>query len=165
MTIFGYLFGFLILFLYAATIVTFGTSGALKSITSLKYLFTDEIAGGTQAKYLKELYSSQVKFLYGGAFIGVIIVLLPVVGACLLWSRWRLTAAWLITLAMLASLIFGLLNHFVLDSVDNVVSVPEHEWRHGFVFSAAMVAVSETAGTVIGAVAVWLWGRTLDVAR
>lgn len=99
------------------------------------------------------------------AFIGVIIVLLPVVGACLLWSRWRLAAAWLITLAMLASLIFGLLNHFVLDSVDNVVSVPEHEWRHGFVFSAAMVAVSETAGTVIGAVAVWLWGRTLDVAR
>lgn len=71
---------FLILFLYAATIVTFGTSGALKSITSLKYLFTDEIAGGTQAKYLKELYSSQVKFLYGGAFIGVIIGSIAILG-------------------------------------------------------------------------------------
>lgn len=94
------------------------------------------------------------------AFIGVIIMLLPVVGACLLWSRWRNAAAGLITLTMLASLLFGFFNHFVLDSVDNVISVPEHPWRHGFVVSAATIAVSETVGTVMGAVALWFWRRT-----
>ena len=64
---------FLILFLYAATIITFGTTGMFKSLTGLKYLFTEEMVGGAQAKYLAELYTSQVKFLYGGAFIGLII--------------------------------------------------------------------------------------------
>jgi transcriptional regulator with XRE-family HTH domain len=71
---------FLILFLYAATIITFGTSGMLKSLVGLKYLFTDEMVGGSQAKYLKELYSSQVKFLYGGALIGLIIGSIAILG-------------------------------------------------------------------------------------
>ncbi|MGY3689365.1 helix-turn-helix domain-containing protein [Vibrio coralliilyticus] len=37
---------FLILFLFAATIVTFGVSGLSNSLLGLKYLFTDEIVGG-----------------------------------------------------------------------------------------------------------------------
>lgn len=93
------------------------------------------------------------------AFVGVVIVLLPLVGAALLWSRWRRTAALLITATMLGSLLFGFLNHFVLDSVDNVVSVPEHAWRHPFVVSAALIAVSEAVGTVMGAVAMRAWRR------
>ncbi|REL36249.1 helix-turn-helix domain-containing protein [Thalassotalea euphylliae] len=63
---------FLILFLYAATVIAFGTKGMLKSIQGLKYLFTDELVGGVQAQYLAKLYSSQVKFLYAGALIGFI---------------------------------------------------------------------------------------------
>lgn len=93
------------------------------------------------------------------AFVGLVIMLLPLVGASLLWSRWRIAAAWLIAAAMLASLLFGVVNHFVLDSPDNVVSVPDHPWRHGFVFSAAMVAISESFGTVLAAAAAWSWGR------
>lgn len=94
------------------------------------------------------------------AFVGVVIVLLPLVGAALLWSRWRRPAALLVTLTMLGSLLFGFLNHFVLDSVDNVVSVPEHAWRHPFVVSAALIAVSETVGTMMGAVTLWAWRRS-----
>ena len=71
---------FLILFLYAATIISFGTTGMLKSIAGLKYLFTEEMVGGSQAKYLGELYSSQVKFLYGGALIGLIIGSIAILG-------------------------------------------------------------------------------------
>jgi len=71
---------FLILFLYAATIITFGTRGMFKSLEGLKYLFTEEMVGGTQAKYLAELYSSQVKFLYGGATIGLIIGAIAILG-------------------------------------------------------------------------------------
>ncbi|WDE00336.1 helix-turn-helix domain-containing protein [Thalassomonas actiniarum] len=71
---------FLILFLYAATIVTFGTHGMFKSLAGLKYLFTEEMVGGSQAQYLEQLYSSQVKFLYGGAFIGLIIGTIAILG-------------------------------------------------------------------------------------
>lgn len=71
---------YLILFLYAATIITFGTSGMFKSLSGLKYLFTEEMVGGTQAKYLGEVYSSQVKFLYGGALIGLIIGSIAILG-------------------------------------------------------------------------------------
>lgn len=71
---------YLILFVYAATIITFGTNGMFKSIVGLKYLFTDEMAGGAQAKYLEQLYNSQVKFLYGGALIGLIIGFIAILG-------------------------------------------------------------------------------------
>lgn len=93
-------------------------------------------------------------------FVGVIVMLAPLVGAGLLWSRWRRSAALLIAAAMLGSLIFGVLNHFVLDSADNVVSIPEHVSRHGFVLSAALIAISETMGTVVAAAAVLVWPRT-----
>lgn len=71
---------FLVLFLYAATIIAFGTDGLFKSLLGLKYLFTDEMVGGSQARYLSELYISQVKFLYGGALIGLIIGAIAILG-------------------------------------------------------------------------------------
>lgn len=71
---------FLVLFLYAATIIAFGTDSMLKSVIGLKYLFTDEIIGGEQAKYLSELYASQVKFLYGGALVGLLIGAIAILG-------------------------------------------------------------------------------------
>ncbi|WP_236701244.1 hypothetical protein [Thalassomonas viridans] len=51
-----------------------------KSLTGLKYLFTEEMVGGSQAQYLGKLYSSQVKFLYGGALIGLIIGSIAILG-------------------------------------------------------------------------------------
>ncbi|MBA6253120.1 helix-turn-helix domain-containing protein [Colwellia sp. MB3u-55] len=71
---------FLVLFLYAATIIAFGTDGMIKSLIGLKYLFTDELVGGSQAKYLSELYNSQVKFLYGGALVGLVIGAISILG-------------------------------------------------------------------------------------
>ena len=71
---------FLVLFLYAATIIAFGTGGMLKSLAGLKYLFTDELVGGAQAKCLSVLYNSQVKFLYGGALVGLVIGAIAILG-------------------------------------------------------------------------------------
>ncbi len=71
---------FLVLFLYSATIIAFGTDGTLKSLGGLKYLFTDELVGGTQAKYLSELYNSQVKFLYGGALVCLVLGAIAILG-------------------------------------------------------------------------------------
>lgn len=91
------------------------------------------------------------------AFVGVVIILLPILGAGLLWSRYKLGAAVVITLSMLGSLLFGFVNHFVLDSPDHVTHVPEHAWRQMFVVSAVLVAISEGAGVFVGAVAVRRW--------
>jgi len=94
------------------------------------------------------------------AFVAIVIIVLPLVGAGLLWSNQKVLAAWLIALTMLASLLFGLINHFMLDSPDYVMAVPEHAWRYTFVLSAALVAVTESIGAVLGAVeAIRLWRR------
>lgn len=91
------------------------------------------------------------------AFVIIVITLLPVIGGGLLWSRRKIAAAWLITLSMLAALVFGVINHFMLESSDYVVEVPVNAWRHSFVLSAALVAVTEAIGTALGAVAIRMW--------
>jgi hypothetical protein len=95
------------------------------------------------------------------AFVGFVIFLLPLIGAGLMWTDSKRTATWLITLSMLGSLAFGFINHFIRASPDYVLEVPANAWRHSFVASAALLAVTETLGTVMGAVAVWTWGRNV----
>lgn len=91
------------------------------------------------------------------AFVGVVIVALPLIGAGMLWTDRKTTAAWLIALSMLGSLIFGLANHFMLESPDYVMEVPAHAWRYTFVLSAALLAVTESIGAVLGGVAIRAW--------
>jgi hypothetical protein len=93
------------------------------------------------------------------AFVTIVIVVLPLIGAALLWTSGKTLAAWLITLSMLASLLFGFVNHFVLDSPDYVLELPANAWRYSFVFSAALLVVTETIGTVLGVVAIYVWRR------
>jgi len=64
---------YLILFLSAATIISFGTDGLFKSVAGLKYLFTDEMEGGASAQYLAKIFQSQIKFAYGGSLLGIVI--------------------------------------------------------------------------------------------
>lgn len=94
------------------------------------------------------------------AFVTIVIVVLPLVGAALLWTSGKMLAAWLITLSMLASLLFGFVNHFARVSPDYVVLLPANAWRYSFVISAALLVVTETIGTVLGIVAICVWRRT-----
>lgn len=64
---------FIILFMYAATAVAFGGHGIVKSILGLRYLFASDISTSDSTLYLSIILSKQVKFIYGGAFIGLII--------------------------------------------------------------------------------------------
>ncbi len=64
---------FLVLFAYAATIVSFGMDGFVKSLTGLKCLFTQQIEGGNPAKYLARIYRSQITFWYGSALLATFI--------------------------------------------------------------------------------------------
>jgi hypothetical protein len=49
-----------------------------------------------------------------------------------------------------ASLVFGVVNHFVIDSPDHVRNVTSDEWRMPFQLTAAGLAVLEAAGTAVG---------------
>jgi len=64
---------FLTLFMYSATVIAFGPHGLIKSIIGLKYLFSNEISATPASYYLARILSKQIIFLYGGAFIAVLI--------------------------------------------------------------------------------------------
>jgi hypothetical protein len=86
-------------------------------------------------------------------FVVLIIFLTPLAGAGLLWTSYRTTGIWLIILSMMGSLLFGFINHFIRATPDYVLAVPPNVWRHSFVVSAALLAVVETVGSMMGVVA------------
>lgn len=94
------------------------------------------------------------------AFVVLIIFLLPLIGVVLLPTGHRSAGAVIITLSMLGSLLFGFINHFMRVSPDYVLELPPDAWRHSFVLSAALLVVTETIATLVGAVAIWAWRPT-----
>jgi hypothetical protein len=88
-----------------------------------------------------------------GAFVLSVIIVLPLVAGILLTIRRRIGAR-LLLLSMAASLIFGVLFHFVLPTSDHVAHVSSGPWQRPFIFSAAALAISEVVGCVAGVVAV-----------
>jgi hypothetical protein len=84
-------------------------------------------------------------------FIILVIVLAPVVALVLSWTRaWR-TGALLLFLSMLGSLMFGIVNHYVIASPDHVSHLPAGEWALAFKTTAALLAITEVLGGVVGA--------------
>lgn len=80
-------------------------------------------------------------------FVFVVILAGPVIG--LLWAlRFRQTGAWLIGLTMAASLIFGVVNHFVLATPDHVAHV-DPSWQPLFATTAVLLSVTEALGSVL----------------
>jgi len=78
-------------------------------------------------------------------FVFAVILAGPVVGLALTWPAARL-GSWLIAVTMAASLVFGLVNHFVLASPDHVAHV-NPEWRPLFATTAVLLAVTEALGS------------------
>lgn len=86
--------------------------------------------------------------LAGTLFVYIVILAAPLAGLAL-W-RWRPRAgAWLVAAAMAGALVFGLVNHFIIDGQDHVAHVAAG-WRTLFGVTAALLVVSEAAGAVIG---------------
>ena len=81
----------------------------------------------------------------GSLFVFVLILAGPLVGLALSWPAERL-GNWLIALTMAGSLVFGLVNHFVLDSADHVAHV-QPEWRVLFATTAVLLALTELLGS------------------
>ena len=80
-------------------------------------------------------------------FVFVVILAGPLIG--LVWAlRSARIGAWLIALTMAASLIFGLVNHFVLASPDHVSHV-EPRWQPLFATTAVLLSITEVLGLVL----------------
>ena len=88
-------------------------------------------------------------------FVIVVITLAPLVTLILLWTRLRKWAAALLFLSMVGSLIFGLMNHFLITSPDHVMHLPAGEWRLAFQITAGLLVLTELMGCFV---AVWLLG-------
>jgi hypothetical protein len=87
------------------------------------------------------------------AFVYVVIVLAPIVGALLVWTRYLRGAIWLFFVAMLGALVFGAYHHYVLVSPDNVHHLPNGSAaaHTAFISSAAGLAVLELTSALYGA--------------
>jgi hypothetical protein len=92
---------------------------------------------------------AQVPLPFAGTlFVYIVILAGPLVGLGL--SRWRPRAgAWIVGLTMAGALVFGLINHFLIDGSDHVANVAA-EWRSLFGATAVLLLLSEAAGVAIG---------------
>jgi F0F1-type ATP synthase membrane subunit a len=84
----------------------------------------------------------------GTLFVYIVILIGPLAGLAV--SRWRpQTGAWIVALTMSGSLVFGLINHFMIQGMDHVNHVVP-AWRSLFASTAALLVVVEAAGAAIG---------------
>lgn len=87
------------------------------------------------------------------AFVYLVILLGPLVGAALVWTRWARAGLWVFFLSMLGALLFGAYHHYVLVSPDNIHHLPmgPDAARSRFVDSAAVLALLELTAALYGA--------------
>jgi hypothetical protein len=79
-------------------------------------------------------------------FIFAVIIAAPLVGVSVLWFFSISVGAWLLALSLAGALIFGVVNHFVLDSPDHVAHIVA-QWRVLFGVTAVLLALSEALGS------------------
>ena len=79
-------------------------------------------------------------------FVFIVILGGPLAGVALLWRAPRLGGP-LVAVTMAGSLLFGVVNHFVLPSPDHVAQVAA-TWRTLFTATAVLLALTEAAGTI-----------------
>ncbi len=86
------------------------------------------------------------------AVVGV----LPVTAMVLLWTSRRQVGVWILLLSMAGSLVYAGFYHFVMDSPDHVLRIPEGSWRSAFQITAVLMLLLEAFGCWLG---YWLLGR------
>ena len=84
----------------------------------------------------------------GRAFVYIVILAGPLVGLAVA-ARWPLAGSAIVALTMAGSLVFGLINHFIIQGADHVAHVAP-AWRTLFASTAALLVLVEAAGTAIG---------------
>jgi hypothetical protein len=114
----------------------------------------------TGSRWLTAAVLSWPSFVHGGPasakvplspaanlFVYIVILAGPIVGLALSRLGWRI-GNWVIAITMAASLVFGVVNHFLLASPDHVAHVAP-QWRMLFAATAVLLALTEAIGSVL----------------
>jgi hypothetical protein len=84
------------------------------------------------------------------SFVYLVILAGPLLGLAIYRGRPRAGAS-IVAASMAGALIFGLINHFILDGSDQVGHVAA-AWRMQFGITAVLLVISEAAGFLVGVV-------------
>jgi hypothetical protein len=82
-------------------------------------------------------------------FVWIVILAGPLIALWMVWTG-RALGPELFLLTMAGSFVFGVVNHFVIESPDHVSHVTSATWRMPFQLTAVALAVLEAAGTAVG---------------
>ncbi len=85
------------------------------------------------------------------AFVVVVILIAPILGAALTWTRYSIIGCWIVGVSMVGSVLFSVYHHYVLISIDNVEHLPAgtpEEHVH-FSNSAEFIALIALAGALL----------------
>ena len=87
--------------------------------------------------------------LAANVFIVLVIEIGPLAGLLML-RRSPIPGAWIIAATLGGSLIFGIVNHFVIIGADHVTHIAAR-WRELFATTAVLLAITEIAGVAAAA--------------
>jgi hypothetical protein len=85
----------------------------------------------------------------GQLFVAVVIPISPLVAMVLLWTRHQRVGLMLLAVSMAGSLVFGVVNHFVMPGPDQVGQQGSGQWSATFAVTAWLLAITETVGVVL----------------
>lgn len=88
-------------------------------------------------------------------FVGVVIVLAPIVAAIFLWTSFYSIGRWLFFGSMTGALLFGIYNHFVAITPDHISQIPFEGWGVLFQVTAFLLLITEGCGAGL-----WVVNRT-----
>jgi hypothetical protein len=91
--------------------------------------------------------------LLQSVFIGVVILLIPILAAVLLWTPFDRVGSWLLLSAMAGAMLFGIYNHLLVISPDHVSQVSFANWGLLFQMTAILTLIVDGFGVWIG-----VWG-------
>lgn len=84
--------------------------------------------------------------LFQISFVGIVILLIPLVAVVLLWTQFYRSGSWLLLGSIGGSFLFGLYNHFVAISPDNVSQVSFTGWGILFHVTAILILIVDGLG-------------------
>ncbi len=84
-------------------------------------------------------------------FVGIVLILLPIVAVILLWTRFAGTGLWVMLLSMASSLAFDVYHHYILISPDHIAHLPDGPVEHHthFIWTANAIAGLQLIGVVL----------------
>ena len=79
--------------------------------------------------------------LFQSWFVSIVILLIPLIAAALLWTKFYRLGSWLLLSSITGSLLFGIYNHFIVMSPDHVSQISFTGWGLLFQVTAFLIVI------------------------